>query len=152
MVTDCGKQGLNRRFSVAKPFLPWCHYYMSTAATYRIKGVNGDEDTCSLCGKRGLKRVVWLAEVDDDGHEGEAAHYGTDCAGLLLHGAKTAGNTKTVLTQATMIETARNWLAKGHSPDVVCKGIWNRYGYGGEVRDGVVCFYLGKKNWTPVVV
>lgn len=118
-------------------------------SSYRIKGVNGDEDTCSLCGKRGLKRVVWLAEVDEDGCESDAAHYGTDCAGLLLHGAKTAGNTKTVLTRATVIETARRWLAAGHSPDVVCKGIWNRYGYSGEVRDGVLRFYFDKA-WTPV--
>jgi hypothetical protein len=56
-------------------------------ARYRYLGTDDEASTCSCCGKRGLKRVVWLAELDEDGNEaGEAAHYGTTCAGHLLRG------------------------------------------------------------------
>ena len=52
---------------------------------YRIKGVNDDHDTCDLCGKTGLKKVVWMVELDSEGDEiGTAAPYGTCCAAKLL--------------------------------------------------------------------
>ena len=35
---------------------------------YSLKGVNSDSDTCELCGKTGLKRVMWLEMLDDDGN------------------------------------------------------------------------------------
>lgn len=52
---------------------------------YRIKGINDEHDTCDLCGKAGLKRVVWLAPLDRDGQEtADPSPYGVCCAAELL--------------------------------------------------------------------
>lgn len=51
----------------------------------KVLGVNDDTDTCEVCGKTGLKRVVWLERLDADGN-GESGPFaaGVDCAGKLL--------------------------------------------------------------------
>lgn len=54
--------------------------------TYTIKGINDEEDTCSCCGKTGLKRVVWLAAVSVDGEESEPMPLGTSCAAKKMFG------------------------------------------------------------------
>lgn len=46
---------------------------------YKLLGVNDDKDFCSCCGKRGLKRVVWLENVES----GEVSNYGVNCASNL---------------------------------------------------------------------
>ena len=52
---------------------------------YKFKGCNDDTDTCDLCGKTGLKKVVWLVEVDENGEEmSSPAPYETCCAAKLL--------------------------------------------------------------------
>lgn len=56
----------------------------TTTATYRIKGINGDEHSCACCGRNDLTKVVWLAALDADGNEGPAAPYGTTCAARLV--------------------------------------------------------------------
>lgn len=55
---------------------------------YRLMGINSDSDVCSCCGKKGLKRVAWLAPLDVDGNVcGEVAAFGCVCASLALgHG------------------------------------------------------------------
>jgi len=112
--------------------------------TYTLLGVNEDESTCSLCGRSGLKRVAWLAPLDEDGNiAGEAIAYGTDCAGKLLLGRKSKGNTDTITKQGRMMDQARRWLAAGHGADKVAQGIWNRYGYQVEARGNVVRIQFG---------
>lgn len=61
--------------------------------TYTIKGINDEEDTCSCCGKTGLKRVVWLAAVSVDGEESEPMPLGTSCAAKKMYG-KSIGKAK----------------------------------------------------------
>lgn len=52
---------------------------------YKVLAINDDQEFCSCCGKQGLKRVVWLINLDKDGNEyGEPVNYGTSCAGKLL--------------------------------------------------------------------
>ena len=52
---------------------------------YLCYGVNDDVDFCEACGKRGLKRVVWLAPLDEEGNElADPAPYGVDCAARML--------------------------------------------------------------------
>jgi len=46
------------------------------APTYRVIGVNDDEDFCMCCGKTGLTSVVWI-QFDETG---EIRHFGTTCA------------------------------------------------------------------------
>lgn len=41
-----------------------------------VRGVNDDESHCMCCGKEGLKRVVWI----EDMQTGKLSHYGTTCA------------------------------------------------------------------------
>jgi len=56
----------------------------TTTTAYKVMGVNNDHDTCSCCGRTGLKRVVWLARVDVDGFVGTPEPVGTSCAAMLL--------------------------------------------------------------------
>lgn len=56
-----------------------------TAPSYRYLATNDEASDCACCGRKGLKRVVWLAELGPDGEaidDGEA--YGTTCAAHLL--------------------------------------------------------------------
>ena len=48
----------------------------ATASRFVIKGINDEQDTCSCCGKTGLKRVVWI----EDTETGDINHFGTSCA------------------------------------------------------------------------
>jgi len=101
--------------------------------------VNSDLDTCTACGRTGLKRVAWLVALDADGNEdGDAVAFGTDCAGKALLGAKSRKNTDAITSVGRIMDTARRWLAAGHDADKVADAIWNRYGYQTEARDGAV--------------
>lgn len=53
---------------------------------YVLKGINDEYTTCEVCGKTELRRVMWLAELDADGIEGEAFAAGTTCGAKLLAG------------------------------------------------------------------
>jgi hypothetical protein len=48
----------------------------ATASRFVIKGINDEQDSCSCCGKTGLKRVVWI----EDTETGDINHFGTSCA------------------------------------------------------------------------
>lgn len=43
---------------------------------YRVLSVNDDKDFCGCCGKTGLKRVVFIENIET----GEVDHFGTTCA------------------------------------------------------------------------
>lgn len=52
---------------------------------FKCYGINEDTDECTACGKKNLKRVVWLAPLDEDGNEvADPAPYGTDCAARMM--------------------------------------------------------------------
>lgn len=69
------------------------------AIIYVVKGINDDVDTCSCCGKTGLKRVVWLAPKDAEHNEelADPSPYGTVCAG---HKLKVRNPTRATATRA----------------------------------------------------
>ena len=46
-----------------------------TEKRFEVMGINDDQDSCQCCGKRGLKRVVWIL----DHVSGELKHFGTTC-------------------------------------------------------------------------
>ena len=50
---------------------------------FKILGINSDSDTCSICGKTGLKRVVCI-----ESESGEVIYLGCECASKLLVKAK----------------------------------------------------------------
>lgn len=46
------------------------------ANRFQVVGVNDDRDYCECCGRKGLKRVVWVRDIETD----EVKHFGTTCA------------------------------------------------------------------------
>lgn len=54
---------------------------VASRAKYRVLGTNDDASDCLCCGRQGLKRVVWLQPLADDGDDdGQPVHFGTMCA------------------------------------------------------------------------
>jgi hypothetical protein len=52
---------------------------------YTLKAINSDSDTCETCGKSGLKRVMWLEVMDEDGNStGTVIPMGTCCGAKAL--------------------------------------------------------------------
>ena len=52
---------------------------------YALKGINDDAQTCTICGKVELKRVMWLVELGSEGDEiSEPFHCGTTCGARML--------------------------------------------------------------------
>lgn len=43
---------------------------------YQFLAVNDTRDYCECCGRKGLKRVVWIVDLET----GEEKHFGTTCA------------------------------------------------------------------------
>lgn len=43
---------------------------------YQLLAVNDTRDYCECCGRKGLKRVVWIVDLET----GEEKHFGTTCA------------------------------------------------------------------------
>lgn len=46
------------------------------AKKFKVLGVNDDADNCECCGKAGLKRVVWIENLET----GSVQHFGVVCA------------------------------------------------------------------------
>jgi hypothetical protein len=59
--------------------------------TYRMHGLTDDTDTCEICGKVELRRVVMLMALDADGNDEEIVYAGTTCAAraLAVRGTRT---------------------------------------------------------------
>lgn len=49
---------------------------------YKVVGVNDDKDFCECCGKKDLKRVVWIEDIETQ----EIKHFGTSCAAAPVKG------------------------------------------------------------------
>lgn len=74
---------------------------------FRLKGVNSDTETCDCCGKTGLARVFWLAELGAGNEEIAEFAYGSDCA------AKALGQTgKKAKLTVTALNNYANAVAK----------------------------------------
>lgn len=78
--------------------------------SYRVHGISDDTDTCEICGKTELRRVVMLAVLDADGNQEDLLYAGSTCAARKLSDSWTkikaskirdaAGMAATVWTQA----------------------------------------------------
>ena len=95
----------------------------------KIVGISDEVTVCGCCGKTGLKKTV----VFDAGDH--YVYMGTDCAGMVMLGTKTAKNTKIITTQAAAASYAQN-LLKQYTVDQVIMAVWNRYGFGCEAKNG----------------
>ena len=56
---------------------------------FKVLAVNDEKDFCQCCGKKDLKKVVWI----EDQIEGDIQHFGTICA---LHPKKAFGQDREV--------------------------------------------------------
>lgn len=55
------------------------------AQQFTLKGINNDVETCEKCGKTGLKRVMWLEVLDEEGNgTGSVIPMGTCCGAKAL--------------------------------------------------------------------
>jgi len=100
---------------------------------WTVKGIEcSDGEKCECCGASCPKRRVVLSDGEQE------VRYGASCAAYKLLGSKKAGSVKTITTQASAAELARKWLNAGHSPEVVAKGIWNRFGFPTQAKEGGV--------------
>lgn len=83
---------------------------------YRIHGVTDDTDTCEVCGKIELRRVVMLAALDADGNTEEIVYAGTTCAARMLakRGKRTtAAKVRDAASAATLVAAqARKFAAE----------------------------------------
>ncbi|MGL5719388.1 MAG: hypothetical protein ACRCYP_01135 [Alphaproteobacteria bacterium] len=62
---------------------------------FALKGINDDTDSCSCCGRSGLKRVMWVVELNSNSEEcSEAFHLGTSCGAKFLGFKQSKVNTK----------------------------------------------------------
>ncbi len=82
-----------------------------TTTRFRVQGITDDVTTCECCGRAGLKRTVRLVELDADGNDMDAVHYGTDCAARAtrttstrIRNAAAAGN--------SLADTAAKWARR----------------------------------------
>lgn len=55
---------------------------MATINRFQVVGINDERDYCECCGKKGLKRVVWVRDTETD----EVKHFGTTCANAPAKG------------------------------------------------------------------
>jgi hypothetical protein len=101
-----------------------------------ILGINSDKDTCDCCGKKNLKRVIWLQFEGSD-----AVAYGTSCAAKALgvngtYSAKDAE--KVVHAYQSGLELKQDYTAKCESARVEA----NRLGEAvGVFKNGGSPFY-----------
>lgn len=91
---------------------------------YRVMGTTDITDTCEVCGKKHLKKVVVLRDS-----EGNDINAGTTCASYLMIGRKDKKLSIQLDRQAKAIDSAKRWFGKGYSPKEVAQGIWNYCGY-----------------------
>lgn len=64
----------------------------ASAVAHKIAAINDEVETCSLCGRTGLKRVAWVYRLDDGPHT--AVPLGLDCASTVLGYATRVKGTK----------------------------------------------------------
>lgn len=76
---------------------------------FKILGINSDSDTCTICGKTGLKRVVCI-----ETESGEVIYLGCECASKYTGVGKhyTSKTLHTITTDIKMKETVKANLEK----------------------------------------
>ena len=93
-----------------------------------ILGTTNDITTCECCGKTNLKKTVVL-DVD-----GAVLHYGIDCAGRAILGAKSAKNSAIIDKRARAVDAARKDVANGLKDRETSRSAWNLFGAAIELR------------------
>lgn len=75
---------------------------------FQVVGVNDDKDFCECCGKKGLKRVVFIR----DNETGEVKHFGTTCATAPAKGFNVEREVKAAIDTFKRKQEAIAWAAR----------------------------------------
>ena len=110
---------------------------------YRILGKTDAITTCQACGKTHLKVTVALEPLDG----GDIRYLGTTCAALAMlpegtsrKAATKAG--KAIARDAEIIRRINVWVAAGHDPKRVARGVSATFGRPCEFKNGHFRFAL----------
>ncbi len=80
---------------------------------YRLMGITDDSDTCEVCGKIELRRVMAIAPIDADGNaDGETFYAGSTCGARLISRSLGRRITSKRLTDAAAAATRALTAAK----------------------------------------
>lgn len=74
---------------------------------YEVLGVTDDRDFCECCGRTGLKRVVFIRDLET----GETKHFGTTCATAPSKGFGIDKEVKAAIKRADDYQKVLNTLA-----------------------------------------
>lgn len=88
---------------------------------WHLIGINDDTDTCSQCGRKGLKRVYWMEYVDSEGvTTTEPTPFGSECAARKLSiQTHSKARTENALRAALVEEAMAQVTADMHDPSLV---------------------------------
>ena len=85
---------------------------------YGYKGTNNDAETCDICGRTELKKVMWLVELDPDGGEiGQPIACGTSCGATMLGYTQNEFSKKT--NEASKEISRLERIARRNHPDLI---------------------------------
>jgi hypothetical protein len=76
-------------------------------ARFEVVGVNDERDTCECCGRKNLKRVVWIRDTETD----EVKHFGTVCATAPAKGFDLVVEIKAAIAKFDSLNKMRVYLA-----------------------------------------
>lgn len=62
---------------------------------FQVLAVNDEKDFCECCGKKNLKRVVFVRDIETD----EVKHFGTSCATAPAKGFNIESEVKTAIAK-----------------------------------------------------
>jgi hypothetical protein len=117
---------------------------MTTAI--KVLGTDADYSTCDKCGKTGLKKTV-VIQLEDD----QIVHYGTTCASKAFRKAGTQISKSALDTEVKALYFAQTWIERGFDAKTVQMGIWDKFGFLGQVENGGIKFKMNSGNvWVEV--
>lgn len=108
---------------------------------YKLKGINSEAETCEVCGRTGLKQVMWLDELDIEGNEsGRVRAYGTTCGAIAL-GFSGPGSSKATVDRDIndlMYQTVQAEITRIQNEVLILhpEGVFIPRGYGSKLISG----------------
>lgn len=104
---------------------------MGMTTSYRVHGITDETDTCEVCGKVELKRVIMLGVLDADGNQEDIIYAGSTCAARKLSNAGAA-------VKATRVRDAASAAGR----------VWTQARAFVTEMDGVTFNVYLKANWV----
>lgn len=78
------------------------------ATRFEVVGINDERDYCECCGKKGLRRVVWVRDTETD----EVKHFGTTCVLSPVKGFELKNEVKRAISDFENAQIIRHAIAR----------------------------------------